>query len=163
MSIITTVILNDFETGKRIITLINQEDIDFIKQVWNNKDKILSEMQEHPVFAGRERWCDLDPKHYSLMMISMLNVASTLSNEERIDTSHKAIRSLHFLYGALIYCLQTRTDSLIEMIRINRIANNDITYDYTATFNIFEGLSIKKPDKADNELRLVVDNDKEPE
>lgn len=160
MTLVTTIILNDFETGKRIVTVINAADMEFIKKVWNNKDRILADMQGHPVFDGLERWCDLDPKHYTMMIISMLNAAARLPDEERTNGTNPVITSLHFLYGALILCLQIRSDSLIELIRINRIADNDITYDYTATFNIFEGLAIKKSDTTKYPgLRLVVNNE----
>lgn len=160
-NLVTTIILNDFETGKRIVTVINAVDIDFVKKVWQNKDRILAEMQDHPVFSGRECWCDLEPKHFTMMIISILNAASDLSDEDRIDNSNKIIASLHFLYAALILCLQIRSDSLIELIRINRMGENDVTYDYTATFNIFEGLDIKKKPAGEKPmgLRLVVDNE----
>jgi hypothetical protein len=159
MSLVTTIILNDFETGKRIITLIHKSDIEFVKKVWNNRDTILAEMQFHPIFEGRERWCDLDPKHFTMMIMSILNAAANLTDGERTDGDNRVITSLHFLYAALILCLQNRSDSLIELIRINRIADNDITYDYTATFNIFEGLDIKKSEAPKSGLKLVVDNE----
>jgi hypothetical protein len=154
----TQIILNDFDSGKRIVTVINASDLDYIKKVWTNQDHILAEMQEHPAFGGRSRWCDLDPKHFTMMIISFLNAAADVDDEERINNSNKIIASLHFLYAALILCLQTRTDSLIEMIRINRMVDGDITYDYTATFNIFEGAE-KATSESKSGLRLVVNNE----
>jgi hypothetical protein len=163
----TTVILNDFETGKRFINMIDNTDMAVIKKVWMLGDTILAEMQEHPAFAGKQRWCDLDPKHFTIMIISILNSAAKLSDHDRVDITHPVVSSLRFLYSALIMCLQSRCDSIIEMIRFNRLGENDVTYDFTATFNIFEGNYAFKNTppvgSAKLGLKLVVDNDDDNE
>jgi hypothetical protein len=54
----------------------------------------------------------------------------------------------------LVHLLQDKSESIIEMMKINRITSNDVVYDYSAT------LDVKIiPSAPHKNLKVVVDND----
>ena len=151
----TSFIINDFTNNRRIDTILNPHTI--VPPVWQHGDRILTDMQSNPFFAGRNRWCDLDPSHYRLMIIRNLTIVSEFSDTDRADLNNPAIKSLHFLLSALVYLLEMRTDTTIEFMKINRINDRSATFDYACSLNLY----IDKPIEPANVLKIIVDNEKD--
>jgi hypothetical protein len=61
---------------------------------------------------------------------------------------------MHMLMTALIYCIQENTESLVDLLRIIRHSETQITYDFSASLNVIVDIS-----KPNTDLRIVVDND----
>ena len=153
----STVVINDFGTNRRTLSILEDGDFGIVAGVWENEDPILVDLQDNPFFAGRRRWCDLDPTHFRLMILRTLSFVARMGDEERGNQDNPVVRSLHFLLCAMIHCLQCRAESMVELVRINRLNENEITFDYTATLNMH--IDMPKP-KGGTGLFVVVDNDK---
>lgn len=153
-----SIIITDFEIDKRIYINLEQEDFDFIKKVWNTEDKLLVELQDSPIFENKTKWSDLSPMHYRLMILKNLSLMVALTNEERMDFLNPTIKSLRFLLSALVYSLEMKSESLVELMRITRINDMQVIFDYSANINICFEKQIPN-----NKLRVVVDNDKNEE
>jgi len=151
----TTVIVNDFTNNRRSIIILNREHFDKIAEVWHDEDTILIDMQENDFFAGKTHWFELNPTHFRLMVARNLTMAAELPEVERYDSKNDVIRSLHFLLAALIYCLQQRSECLVELMRIARLSEYEVTYDFSASLN----MSIEMMHKPKSGLRVVVDNE----
>ena len=150
----TTVIVNDFTNNRRTLTILDNEHFSKIAEIWENEDQILIEMQENDFFAGRRRWCDLNPTHFRLMVARNLTIAASMTFEEHNDPKHPVIRSLHLLMAALVFCLQRRSECLVELVRIARISESEVSYDFAASLNM-----AIDPQKPKNSLRIIVDNE----
>lgn len=148
-----TVIINDYQIDRRTVLLLEEEDFSRVSENWENEDRILIEMQENPFFEGRTRWCDINPTHWRLMVATNLARISNLSDAQRVDATHPVVMSLNFLIGGLIFCLQHRTESQIELMHINRINDSEVVYDYHACLNM--AIDLPKPKSG---LRVVIDN-----
>jgi hypothetical protein len=150
----TTVIINDFINDRRTTIVLHQDYFDKIETIWHKEDRILLEMQDNDFFAGRTKWSDLSPSHFRLMITRNMTVASELPDDERNDSRHPVVRSMHMLMTALIYCIQENTESLVDLLRIIRHSETQITYDFSASLNVIVDIS-----KPNSDLRIVVDND----
>jgi hypothetical protein len=150
----TTVVINDFTNNRRTVTILDNRQYDLVAQAWGNEDSILVDMQRNAFFAGRTRWCDLNPTHFRLMVAHNMTLAAKLPDDEHADPKHPVIKSLNFLMCGLVLCLQYRTECLIELLRIARMSETEITYDFSASLNM--AIDTQKPK---NGLRIVVDNE----
>jgi hypothetical protein len=153
----TTVIINDFVKDRRSVIVFHEPDFMSVEEHWEKSDRLLADLQDHPAFTKRERWCDLNPTHYRLLLMSNLKKLAALSDDEMKTPNNATISSLQFLICALIYCLQRRTESLIEMMRINRIGDHEVAYDYAASLNMAVDLP-RKDGGPKGGLRVIVNN-----
>ena len=151
---LTTVIVNDFTNNRRTQTILTQDHFDKMAAVWENEDAILIDMQDNDFFAGRRRWCDLNPTHFRLMISRNLTIAATMPNDQRDDHNHPVIRSLHLLMAAMVICLQQRSECLVELMRIARMSEVEVTFDFSASLNM--AIDVQRPKGG---LRVVVDNE----
>jgi hypothetical protein len=142
--------------NRRFFVNIEKEDFDVIEMFWNNSDKLLDDLQKNYFFEGKKNWCDLSPTHYRLLITQNLTKVAQLSEVDRSDKDNGTVRSLRFLISALIYCLETRAESLVETMKINRLDEYQVIFDYSANINI--PLSISKPEEK-KPFTVVVDNE----
>lgn len=150
----TTVIINDFETDRRMEILFNYpQDFEQIDTHWEKEDKLLVDMQGNDFFKGHSRWCDLNPTHYRFLLAATLNKVSMLSDEQQGDSLNQTMATLTFVITGFIKCMEERTESSLELMRINRIGENEILYDYSGSVNMHLDTSRRKKG-----LRVIVDN-----
>lgn len=149
----TTVIVNDYEACRRSVVILDTSDFEFVARMWSTPDRILAELQAHPLYAGRTRWCDLDPPHFRYMIVLTMVRVAKLEEDARNDAANPVVRSLHFLMTALIACLQARSETNIELIRFNRVSQTEIVYDFSASLNL-----AADPQKPASGLKMVIDN-----
>ncbi len=151
----TIVTTTDFERKRRASIILETGEFDKIARIWDNEDRILVQMQDHPFFAGRTRWRDLDPVHFRLMVMQNLSMASRLSDDEFLEESNPVIVSLNFVLGALVYCLRQKASSRIDLLRITRFAEQEVAFDFSATMETMEKGT---PPPRQQPFRVVVDN-----
>lgn len=150
----TTVILNDFIGDRRMAILFNYpQDFVRINANWEVEDKLLTSLSNNEAFKDNKRWCDLSPTHYRFLIMSCLNKVVLLTDEEQADQHHPAMADLTFLLTGFIKCLETRTESTLELMRINRLGEHEILYDYAGSINMH--LDSLRPKSG---LRVIVDN-----
>lgn len=152
----TTVIINDLSVDQRHVILFHRPD-DFQRadQFWEVEDPILIALQHTDFFIGRKRWCELNPQHFRFLLMNSLSKVAALSVEEQGNENNKVMADLTFLLTTLIKCLELRTESTIELMRFNRLTENEMLYDFTASVNLH--LDNKKPPTKG--LRVIVDNE----
>jgi hypothetical protein len=154
----TYVIINDFIDNKRTKLLYLDEDFDLPAQVWDKSDQLLQDLQYLETFSGRLRWRDLDPIHYRDMIAKNLQYVATMPDDERLDEEHPVVSSLNFLICALIYCLEKRTDSHLEWMKINRVGDVEVSIEFHAEMQLETIYPGKKKADTPTGFSVVVDN-----
>ena len=150
----TTVILNDFVSDRRTAILFNYpQDFERVDKYWETEDEVLVGLQENESFRDRRRWCDLSPTHFRFLIMANLNKVANLTDEEQADTTNQTMASLTFLLTGFIKCLEMRTESTLELMRINRLGEGEVLYDYAGSINMH--LDSLRPKSG---LRVIVDN-----
>jgi hypothetical protein len=147
------VIINDFESNKRISIYFTPADFVLVDEVWNNEDRLLRDLQHLDPFAGRLRWCDLEPAHYRVMIARNLQRVSEMKEEERTDNDNPIVASLNFLICAFIRCFEMAADCHIDMMRFARLEGLDVSIEITSTQRMET-----KPKKIKSGIEVVVDN-----
>lgn len=152
----TTVIINDFSTDRRVAILFNHpQDFTRADAYWEVEDKLLVGLSGlNEAFKDRRRWCDLTPTHFRFLIMESLNKMSGLTDEEQADETNPTMASLTFILTAFIKSMETMTESTIELLRLNRLTDHEVLYDYAGSINM--QLDSIRP-KRDG-LRVIVDN-----
>lgn len=142
------VVVNDYVRNKRMSLYYSEDDLQMAMKSWEAEDQVLVHLQAHPMFAGRRRWCDLEPHHYRLMVTKSISMVGELSDEERLDHTNPVVLSNNFLLCALAICLNKRMDGMIEVLRLSRISDIDVSFEYSAILNqdIPDSASPSKPE-----------------
>jgi hypothetical protein len=148
------VIVNDFKINRRFFINIEKEDFDIVEAFWDNSDKILAELQDNYFFEGKKVWSELSPTHYRLLISKNLSMVAELPEEARSDKNNNTVRSLRFLLTALIYCLEIRAESLIELLKITRLDDYQVIFDYTSNINV-----PVTPKPEEKKFTVIVDNE----
>jgi hypothetical protein len=152
---VTTVIINDFVTDRRVAILFNHpQDFQRVDAYWEIEDKLLVELDAaNDVFKDRRRWCDLTPTHFRFLIMETLNKMACLTDDEQADQTNPTMASLTFLLTGFIKMLELRTESTLELMRLNRLGDAEVLYDYSGSINMH--LDSIRPKKG---LRVIVDN-----
>jgi hypothetical protein len=150
---ICQVIIYDFEIARRMVYVLDDDDFILQERRWEQGDPLLTAMQSNPLFAGKTRWSDLDLLHFHVLILNILKILATMRDSQRSEKSHPAVLRLTFFLCGLVTLLQQRSQSLVELLRLKRLARDDLIYDYTATLDV----SIL-PSPAKSPLRVIIDN-----
>ncbi len=150
----TTVIINDFSIDRKTAIMFNHpQDFVQVEAVWEKEDKLLRELGSNESFAGKTRWCDLTPSHFRFLIMATLSKLAMITEAQSMQPGNLEMASLTFLLTAFIKCLEDKTESTIELMRINRLGEDEVLYDYAGSINMhFDTLRPKK------KLRVIVDN-----
>lgn len=147
-------IINDFEIGRRIIYVMDDSDFNSFYLNRDDGDDLLDALQHHDLFRGKQKWADLDIKHFHVMIVNMLKIIGGMNDDVRADKESAPVKRLVFFLCALITLVQEKTGSKIELFRINRVSDTDIVYDYSATLEVL----IERPAPPSG-LKIIVDNE----
>lgn len=151
----TTAVINDLAADQRHVILFNRpNDFQRADAYWETEDDLLANLQHTDFFIGRTRWCDLDPQHFRFLLMDNLTRVAALTTEEQDDPSNPTMSSLTFLLTTFIKLLEQRTQSTLELMRINRLAEHEVLYDFSSSVNLH--LDSKTPPRQG--LRVIVDN-----
>jgi hypothetical protein len=147
------VILNDFVIDRRTEIVFNHpQDFQRVEAAWEVDDKFLKSLQHTDQFAGRVKWCHLDPSHIRFLLMNLLNKAGNLTEEELSNKTNEVMVDLTFTIVALIKCIEDSTESTVELMHIERFGEQEVLYKYLASVNMQLSLRPKKG------LRVIVDN-----
>lgn len=149
----TLVVLLDHEDGHRAEITLGQDDHEELDAVWTKPDRLLVELQSNEFFAGRSRWCDLDPWHYTQLIERNMAKLTALSLLDRGDPRNPVVHSMTGLLTGLVRCLEERCQCIVELLRVTRVHATAVTFDYTATMN-HAVMSPRRPVG----FKVVVDN-----
>jgi hypothetical protein len=149
----TLTVINDFVSDRRTeITFNHPQDFVRAEAQWEMEDPLLTKLQNTDAFRGMTRWCDLNPVHYRFLLSSILDKVSKLSDEDQSDPMNEAMVNLTFCLTLMIKCLEDRSESVIELMHINRLGDKEVLYDFTATVNMQIDLRPKRG------FKVIVDN-----
>ena len=148
------VTINDFEIGRRMVYILDDDDFRIQQKMWSDTDDLLLALQPNALFAGRTRWCDLDIRHFHVMIVNMLKMLGNMDEFVRNNNKSQPVMRLAFFLCGLIALLQDQTGSVVELLRMNRISVDDVVYDYSASLDV--KIVASGPRMG---LKLVVDND----
>jgi hypothetical protein len=163
----TTVILNDFGSNIKSYITYDRPDIDKVLKAFDEHDDRLTKLQVLEPFRGYEKWSELSPGHFRILVTRGLNTLAKLTPEERQDSGELAVSTTNFLILCFIICLEQRTESEIEHFRINRFDELNVTFDYSASFELEYNRPSPKtvevePTPATPAFSIVIDNSDEP-
>jgi hypothetical protein len=149
----STVVVNDFASDRQFTLIFNDTDFTRANEFWDQEDKLLNDLQSEPYFKGKLKWSDLDPTHFQLMLLRVLTKVNKLQPDERGDLDHPVMMGLTFLLTSLIKCLEMRTGCQVELLKLQRLSDTDILYDFAASLN----MRLDNP-SAPTGIRVIVDN-----
>lgn len=152
----TTVVINDLVADQRHVVMFSRpNDFERVASYWETEDKILLGLQHTVQFEGRKRWCDLTPNNYRFLIMNTLSKVSALSVEDQADPKNETMTDLTFLLTAFIRCLEIRSEATVELMKLIRLADHEVLYDFSASINLhMDGR--KTPKK---KLRVIVNNE----
>jgi hypothetical protein len=148
------VIISDYLIERRMSYLLDANDFAMQIDRGDHGDTLLSIFQGHPFFDGCSKWSDLDIMHFHALIVNMLKISAEHSDKEVADKNHPTVLRLTFFFCSMISLLQSRTGSIIDLLRVNRVGQVDVLYDYSARLDI--GFAVPRPIN----LRVVIDNEK---
>lgn len=157
----TTVFITDHVTSRRDGLAFSEEDFAMVDRQWDVEQEQLLALQDIDVFADKTRFSQLATEHFRALIQQGLAHYAKLTDDERADASHPTVRLVHFLTLAMIHRMETDTGQRIELMRINRISEFNITFDISATMDMnFIKPTVAKPQVATPAFTVVVDNTK---
>lgn len=167
----TSIIINDFHLGRRLVLVLDQSDFEQAQDIIDrgDPDEILLQLQNMPSFKGRTRLNDLTPFHFRLMITSNLTKMNEMPDSPVFDLNHPIANSLIYLLSSMVLCLEKRGECSIETMKINRIGEAEVSFEYSAVLMYEEPLPKRKrkkpkgtePDpkpKKPGSISIVVDN-----
>jgi hypothetical protein len=140
------------ETDRRLDFIVFPDD-DYLDDFWEKEDPLLKAIT-HDFFKDRVRWCDLSPVHYRFLIIETMKVLTKLDDPRFRDEDDEVVKNLKFLLCGLVRSTQDVTDALVEFIKIDRLNDGEVLFNFTMSANMLLELS-RKPKKG---LKVVVDN-----
>lgn len=147
---ICQIVLWDFPADRKSVYVLDDQDFAFQRDRWNEGDPLLDSLQDKTLFRGRRRWCDLDLRHFHLMVINMLNIISSASDVKCASANDPMTIRLVFFFCCVVHILQERTGGEIDMVRMYRLGRRDVTYEFSVA------MAMDLPHACG--LRVVVDN-----
>jgi hypothetical protein len=162
-----TIILNDYASNLKTFVAYEEEDITQATAIWDRRDQRLVNLHVLPEFLGYEKWSELSPAHFRLLISQGLKKLAQLTPEERTNTKLEAVSTTNLLILLFIICVEKQTGSTIEHFRINRFDDTAVTFDYSATFEIEYDRPLPKtvllePEPTGPAFSIVIDNSDEP-
>lgn len=159
-----TVILNDYSDNVKAFIAFDQNDVDKVYARWDEPDERLKNLAVLPSFVGYEKWSELTPEHYRILITRALNALASLSPEQRTDASSEPVGTANFIILSFIICLEKRTSSEIEHFRINRFDDLNVSFDYSGSFDLNYDRPKPRmlpPEDTDAGFSIIVDNSKD--
>jgi hypothetical protein len=155
----TTVFLNDYVEKRRTGLTFAEDDFIMVEARWESEEQQLVALQNIDVFAGLTRYSQLSTEHFRVLLQQALIHYAKLPEGDKADPSHPTTALAHFLILSLARCVEIKTGAVVELLRINRISPQDISFDFSAVMD----MNFAKPPvvKSDDEpFKIVVDNTK---
>lgn len=160
---IISVIIDDYVRGLRESFAFTDAHMKMIEDSWNNQDRLLVELSTTEFFLGKTRWCELEPLQFKVLIMKNLMVCTEVANIADTTKKEDTERSLLFLIGGLINCLQKKCNCRLDVLKIQRASDIILNFDFQASLMLeIESAKPKpapEPDKK-NPFKVVVNNTK---
>lgn len=155
-----TVILNDYGANSKSYISFSSPDIEKVYEQWDQPDERLTKLVGIDAFRGYEKWSELTPNHYRILVSSALKELAKLPSGERSNSESVVVNMANFVILAFIISLENATKSEIEQFRINRFDDLNVTFDYSASFELEYSRPQGKtpPETPEPAFSIVVDN-----
>lgn len=156
-----TVVLNDYGTNVKMYITYDASDRKKLSDLWSVSSPRLSALQHMEVFDGYDTWEELTVSHYRVLITQGLTVLSQMKMAERANHEDENVAMAKFLILAFVRKLEEITGSEIEQFRINRFDGHNVTFDYSASFDLnYDAPRAKngKKEDASGGFSIVVDN-----
>lgn len=150
-------VIDDYVLGRRSSLLFNDNQCKTVMDQWHKVDPLLLELQHFNTFVGKTSWHLLEPIHFRMLIATTLTARDTkLAKEDLFNDQIPLVQSLYFLLMGLAYCLQCRTGVAVDSMKLMRINDVDISFEFTLSM-IADTNKPKKEPKSPS-LTVVVDN-----
>jgi hypothetical protein len=153
---VTSVFVDDYINNERYHITIGDKDRKKVEDNWFSKDTLLIDLMNVKFFENKTKWCELRPLHFKVLILRNFLHLDTLKLHQKNDHGHPIVQSLYFLIAGFIKSLNDHADTNVEFLKILRIGNNDINFDYHASLV----LQVDMQNSNDANLKVVVDNTK---
>lgn len=153
----TNCIIDDYVLRNRSSLLFNDQNFLPLLQMWDKADDQLLTLGHIPLFDSKIAFAHLDPIHFKLLITDVLNKRDKeIGNGPVFNESLPVVKRLYMLLMGLIYCMQVRTGAAVDNMRVSRISDIEVTFEFTITM-----ISEKKKDPPPKSgLQVIVDNTK---
>lgn len=156
----TGITIDDYVHRSRTSLLFAESQFDAVIDRWCDSDPLLHELQRFDSFKGKTSWDKLDPMHFKMLISTTLTAIDLrCAPHDRLNEDITLVQSLFFLLAGLIYCVQCRTESAVDTLRMIRISDNEVSFELTISL-ISDKRSMSQNNPQKNVLAVVVDNTK---
>jgi hypothetical protein len=151
----TTVIVENLNTNNRVFLLFSDKEIKIAEKFWDTQDSTLLELKPNKLFENRTKWSELDPIHYKFLIISIMNILfSKNSSPKVLNDSNPVVQRLNFLICCFLKCLEIKCQSTIDLLKIKRYDDKNVSFEYQAS------IFLSAQDSKKTDLKVIVDNTK---
>lgn len=151
----TSCVINDYVRRARASLLFTESNFENLIKQWDVDSQMLTDLQSIALFKGYTKWSKLEPFHWRLLITNTFNNRDKgVDPAKHYDDSNTVVSTLYFLLMGLIYCLQQRTTAAVDSIRVMRVSELDVTFEFTVVMISEE--KKKAPPKPG--LSVIVDN-----
>lgn len=155
----TNCLIDDYVTNKRSSLMFNEQQFKSVIGKWKQTDPLLTELQEWDVFVGKDTWNKLEPAHFKMLILTVFSARDNkLKAAEHFDETQPLVQSLYFLLMGLAYCIQLRTGAAVDQMRVMRINNNEISFEFNISMISDRKQIFALPAPPKSGLKIVVDN-----
>ncbi len=150
----TNCIVDDYVLRRRTSMLFGEINMADVISKWDLEDDMLISLDRIEVFSGIRKWSQLDPLHWRLLICNTMNQRDKYVDPDKFnDDSEKIVATLYFMIMGLIHCMQLRSTGAVDNIRVMRISEIDVTFEFIITM-----IPEKKKQPPPSGLQVVVDN-----
>ena len=154
----TSCIIDDYVLKRRSSLLFNETQFKQVTDKWKDPDILLGELQHFESFRGKISWDQLDPIHFRMLIATTLTARDNkLDPKDFFNEKIPLVQSLYFLLMGLVHCLHSRTGIAVDTIRVMRITDTEVSFEFTLTM-IAEKRPAVLPAPPKPGLSIVVDN-----
>lgn len=154
----TSCIIDDYVLKRRSSLLFNENQFKMVMDQWKHPDILLGELQHFDVFKGKESWDKLDPIHFRMLIATTMTARDgKLEPKDYFNENVPLVQSLYFLLMGLVHCLHCRTGIAVDTIRVMRITEIEVSFEFTLTM-IADKRQAILPAPPKSGLTIVVDN-----
>lgn len=155
-------VIDDYVLNKRTSLLFNENQFNVVTNQWQNSDPLLAELQNWEIFKGKDTWDKLDPIHFKMLISTVFSARDKkLPANEIFNDAQPLVQSLYFLLMGLAHCLQLRTGAAVDNMRVMRINDNDISFEFNISLISDRKPILSLPSPPKTGLKIIVDNTSE--
>lgn len=155
----TACIIDDYVANRRSALMFNESQFKVVIDQWANADPLLAELQNWEIFKGKDTWDKLDPVHFKMLISTVFSARDKrLEQKDWFNEKLPLVQSLYFLLMGMAHCLQSRTGTAVDNMRVMRITDNDVSFEFNLSIIADKKPILPLPAPPKSGLKVVVDN-----